>query len=168
MRPVLLLALSFLACGCTVSRPILSGSSLAKVGHAEDDLPVTPRVLEQLPPGRKYRIRTNDPRKSYVGRVVESGPEKLVLADVAYEQRTESRTPVLGSVPLLGKAFSKDGVRVSQLYGDWTFTRPQITAVELLGSPVPAGSEVAGPSDSEEAVPDSLVGKPKRMTGRDG
>lgn len=170
MRPVLLLALlSLSACGCTAGRTILSGSTVAKAEPEAGDLPVTPHVLEQLPTGRRYRVRTNDPRKSYVGRIVKSDSETLVLTDVTYEQQIEKKTPVLGSVPLVSRAFTKTGVRSNPLYGDWTFTRPQITGVELLGSPVTAVSDVAeaGP-DAEETTPDRLVGKPKAGTAHDG
>ncbi len=170
MRSVLLPALLALcACGCTASRTTLSGSTVVKGEPDPGNLPVTPHVLEQLPAGRQYRVRTNDPRKSYVGRVVKADSEKLVLADVTYEQKTERKTPVLGSLPLLSRAFTKTGVRSDRLYGDWTFTRPQITGVELLGSPVAPVSDVAEAAPgARETPPDRLVEKAKSRTARDG
>ncbi|HTI50609.1 MAG TPA: hypothetical protein VL475_06655, partial [Planctomycetaceae bacterium] len=56
--PLFALATLFL-CGCASSQTILSTSTVARAsGSPREPMPVTPRVLEQLPKGRYYRIRT--------------------------------------------------------------------------------------------------------------
>lgn len=103
-------------------------------GSSKETLPVTPRVLEQLPKGRYYRIRTVDPQVSYVGRVVHADGERLQLADVDSERRTTSKVPLLGDIPVpsIQRIFKRSDLDVEILEGERTFLRSQIFAVELL------------------------------------
>jgi hypothetical protein len=129
----LLLLVLLSICGCA-SSPTVSSTGAAKLFGKEDPLPVTPRVLEQLPADRYYRIRMFDPRISYVGKVVRASADEVVLTDVEYESRTTSKVPLLGDVPIpaFKRAFVNTGVGVNPLYGEWTFQRSQVTGVELI------------------------------------
>jgi hypothetical protein len=135
-RTLLLILVTLLASGCTSSRTTLSTNTV--VGDSESSnglLPVTPRVLEQLPKGRYYRIKTVDPQISYVGRVVKADGDSVLLTDVDSEHRAApKKIPLLGGirVPSLPRLFKHSDVDVEILEGERTFARSQITAVELL------------------------------------
>lgn len=133
------LALCFLAiastCGCASSPTVFSTSAVvSSMGAPKEPLPVTPRVLEQLPKGRYYRFRTIDPQLSYVGRIVRADGDGVEIADVDCERRTTSKVPLLGDIPIAAvkRVFTNTGVGVEILDGNRTLPRGRIASVELL------------------------------------
>lgn len=131
MRASAFLALlALISCGCTASRPIFSTSTVVK----NDELPVTPRALEQLPVGRYYRIHTTDPQVAYVGQIIRVDGDQVELGDV--DRETRKASGIMSRMPLLGFGHSnKPPASVEILSENKTLSRTEIASMELM-SPV--------------------------------
>jgi hypothetical protein len=134
MRRISLLVLVSLSlCGCALSRPVFSTTTTVSenADAPEGPLPVTPRVLEQLPTGRYYRVNTFETGVSYVGKIARSDSEGLVLSDVDRERRAERTFLSSVPIPAVSRLF-KGTMSIEPVDGDHSLPRSSIKSVELL------------------------------------
>lgn len=137
MHKVLFFSLiALLSSGCSLAPPVFSSVTTAfrKQEPVDPTLPITPRVLEQLPQDRYCEVQTVDPRVKYIGRIAGVEGDRLTLNEAERQVRDSTSTPWLAnlSVPFLSGKGKNQHVVGDPLDGPHPLPRSEIMSVRIL------------------------------------
>lgn len=122
----------FLFAGCAT--PAIFGTRFTfarKPAESDDSLPITPRVLEQLPVDRHCRVRMLDGETAYVGRIVSVEGDRLALDEVD-KVPPDDPQPRMGFPSLFSKPETPVRANAEIVDGRQSLPRERIAHVQIL------------------------------------